>query len=182
MPERVQECWNDALFYRDELRADGYDVHYVELDADDERSYEQKLADAMRQAKAESISHFEIEDKPMERRLVEFAKEHGFGREELESPMFTCSRAKFAKFAAGKSRLLMGDFYKEQRRELGLLIDGDGQPAGGRWSFDAENRKKLPRNVSPPDIPVPRRANHVDDVIDGDASEQQTAPVVAGFT
>ena len=52
------------------------------------------------------------------------------------------------------------------RRELGLLIDGDGQPAGGRWSFDAENRKKLPRNVSPPDIPVPRRANHVDDVIE----------------
>ena len=151
--------------YRDELRAEGYDVHYSELDVEDERSYEEKLADAMGQVKAASISHFEIEDKAMELRLVEFAREQGFERDELESPMFTCSRAEFAKFADGKSRLLMGDFYKERRRKLRILIDGDGQPAGGRWSFDAENRKKLPRSLTPPDIPVLSPAGHVEDVI-----------------
>ena len=68
-------------------------------------------------------------------------------RMELQSPMFMCTRDAFSSFAKGKSRLLMGDFYKQQRRSLGVLIDDDGQPTGGRWSFDADNRKKLPRNV-----------------------------------
>ena len=151
--------------YHDELRAAGYSVHYIELDASDSRTYEQKLADAMQQAKADSISHFEVEDKPMERRLVEFAKEQGFEREEFESPMFTCTRAEFAEFAAGKPRLLMADFYKEQRRKLSILLDDDGQPTGGQWSFDAENRKKLPRDLTPPEIPAPDTGRHVEDVI-----------------
>ena len=46
----------------------------------------------------------------------------------------------------------MGDFYKQQRRSLDVLVDADSQPLGGQWSFDADNRKKLPRNVQPPEI------------------------------
>ena len=41
-------------------------------------------------------------------------------------------------------------FYREMRRATGLLMDGD-QPEGGRWNYDAENRKKLAKGVIPPD-------------------------------
>jgi deoxyribodipyrimidine photolyase-related protein len=58
----------------------------------------------------------------------------------------------------------MSEFYKQQRRRMNLLLD-DGQPAGGRWSFDADNRKKLPRNIILPEMPSPAHTQHVKDVI-----------------
>jgi deoxyribodipyrimidine photolyase-related protein len=152
--------------YADELRDAGYDVHYVHLDSADASPYEAKLRDALTAANAEQILHFEIEDKAMERRLIEFAANEGLRRSELASPMFLSSRAEFAEFAAGKSRLLMGDFYKQQRRRLGILVDDDGKPTGGHWSFDADNRKKLPRSITPPEVPAPTRTRHVEDLIE----------------
>jgi deoxyribodipyrimidine photolyase-related protein len=151
--------------YADELRAAGYTLTYLTLDTTDLRPYEAKLQEALTAAGADVIVHFEIEDKAMERRLADFAASKGIRRDELASPMFLCPRAEFAGFAASKSRLLMGDFYKQQRRRLGILVDADGEPAGGRWSFDADNRKKLPRSVTPPEVSPAARTRHVEDVI-----------------
>ena len=44
----------------------------------------------------------------------------------------------------------MEHFYRRIRRESGWLMDADGQPTGGRWNFDAENRKAMPAGVQPP--------------------------------
>jgi deoxyribodipyrimidine photolyase-related protein len=152
--------------YADELRAGGYDMHYELLDTTDTRPFEIKLSDAMQARGDSSLLHFEIEDKPMESRLIGAADKHGFERTELESPMFTCSRSEFAAYASGKSRLLMADFYKWQRRRLHILIDDQGQPKGGRWSFDADNRKRLPKGVEPPVIDWPTSNEHVGDIIE----------------
>ena len=152
--------------YADELRAAGYDVHYQALDTADTRPYEKKLAAAMEVSGDKRFAHFEIEDKALETRLVAFAEQCEFERESLPSPMFTCSRDAFAEYAAGKSRLLMGDFYKWQRRRLDVLIDEQGEPAGGQWSFDADNRKRLPKGVTPPAIEWPSPNEHVADVIE----------------
>ena len=152
--------------YADELRESGHELLYVELDMADRRSYEDKLADALQAHSTHQLVHFEIEDKPMEQRLIRFADEKGLERNELPSPMFTCSRERFTAFASGKSRLLMADFYKQQRRRLGILVDDNGEPTGGRWSFDADNRKKLPRGVEPPTVPVLERGARVDEAIE----------------
>ncbi|MDA0707235.1 MAG: cryptochrome/photolyase family protein [Proteobacteria bacterium] len=166
--------------YADELRAAGYEVIYRKLDTADSRPYEEKLLAAMDSAGVERFVHFEIEDKPMEKRLVALAEEHGFVREVLPSPMFTCSRDAFADYADGKSRLLMGDFYKWQRRRLHVLLDDQGEPLGGRWSFDADNRKRVPKNVEPPCIDWPEPDTHVLDVVDTVAREFADHPGDAG--
>ena len=44
-------------------------------------------------------------------------------------------------FTTGKSAR-METFYRNMRRRLNLLMDGD-EPEGGRWNYDQENRKKL---------------------------------------
>lgn len=41
----------------------------------------------------------------------------------------------------------MNDFYIWQRKRLNILVDEDNKPTGGKWSFDTENRKKLPKNI-----------------------------------
>ena len=51
-------------------------------------------------------------------------------------------------------KTLMGRFYEMQRRRMNLLVDADGAPVGGRWSFDADNRKKLPKAIVVPDRPI----------------------------
>jgi deoxyribodipyrimidine photolyase-related protein len=59
----------------------------------------------------------------------------------------------FPGLAAGK-RVVMEMFYRQMRRSFGVLLDVDGQPEGGQWNFDAENRKPLPRGIQPPAPPV----------------------------
>ena len=36
------------------------------------------------------------------------------------------------------------NFYKKQRKRFDILMDPEGKPVGGKWSFDSDNRKKLP--------------------------------------
>jgi len=57
-------------------------------------------------------------------------------------------RDEFAAWAAGRRRLRLEDYYRDVRRRLGLLLDGDGRPLGGRWSFDADNRQPPPRRAA----------------------------------
>ncbi len=52
--------------------------------------------------------------------------------------------------------IIMATFYKAMRRHFNVLLESDGAPVGGRWSYDAENRKPLPRSAQPP--PPPRFA------------------------
>jgi deoxyribodipyrimidine photolyase-related protein len=59
----------------------------------------------------------------------------------------------FRDWAKGRKSLRMEFFYRDLRRRTGLLMQPDGQPAGGRWNFDSENRKSLPAGHQPP----PRR-------------------------
>jgi deoxyribodipyrimidine photolyase-related protein len=47
----------------------------------------------------------------------------------------------------GHKRLLLEDFYRDVRRVHGLLLDAGGEPEGGRWNFDEENRQPPPRRV-----------------------------------
>jgi deoxyribodipyrimidine photolyase-related protein len=80
--------------------------------------------------------------------------------------MFTCSREDFSAYIAGKPRPSMAEFYKWQRRRLGILVDRDGSPVGNRWSYDHENRKRLPAATTPPGIRWPGADQHVTEVID----------------
>ncbi|MGA8047824.1 MAG: cryptochrome/photolyase family protein, partial [Dermatophilaceae bacterium] len=73
-------------------------------------------------------------------------------------------------------------FYSWQRRRLDILVD-DGEPVGGRWSFDAENRKKLPRGHTPPPVAFPDRDRHVAEAIESVARDFPDAPGdPTGFT
>ncbi|HAH33901.1 MAG TPA: cryptochrome/photolyase family protein, partial [Flavobacteriaceae bacterium] len=46
-------------------------------------------------------------------------------------------------------------FYKEQRKRRNILMDPEGKPTGGKWTFDTENRKKYPAKKVPPTISFP---------------------------
>jgi deoxyribodipyrimidine photolyase-related protein len=45
------------------------------------------------------------------------------------------------------------DFYIQQRKTRKLLLQADGSPEGGSWSYDADNRKRFPKAETVPAIP-----------------------------
>ena len=59
-------------------------------------------------------------------------------------------------FAAGKKTTrrtyLMETFYRAMRKKTGFLMRG-GKPVGGKWSYDAENRKPFRGDVEVPERP-----------------------------
>lgn len=150
--------------HAEELEKRGFALDYHRLDDDGEVCFEDKLLAAMKRCGARRLVHFEIEDKFMEQRIVALADDNDITREELDSPMFLCGRQEFADYAERDSRLLMANFYKQQRKRLGILVDDEGNPAGGKWSFDEDNRKKLPASVEVPDMGNTGSNEHVSDV------------------
>jgi len=46
----------------------------------------------------------------------------------------------------GRKKPFMAAFYQEQRRRMDILVEPDGSPTGGQWSYDAENRQRFPED------------------------------------
>jgi deoxyribodipyrimidine photolyase-related protein len=74
--------------------------------------------------------------------LERAAADAGVPMELREDRHFLCSAAEFAAHARGRKQLRMEFFYREQRVRHDVLMVG-GQPAGGAWNFDQENRKSF---------------------------------------
>ena len=65
----------------------------------------------------------------------------------VPNDQFLCDAVAFAAWAATrKSRLRMEDFYRWQRERLNVLLEPDGEPSGGKWNYDAENREPPPKD------------------------------------
>ena len=83
---------------------------------------------------------------------------HGIALELKEDRGFLCSRADFADWARGRKEYRMELFYRVMRRRHRILMEPDGEPTGGAWNFDADNRKPWPRGK-----PVPPRMTFAPD-------------------
>lgn len=69
-----------------------------------------------------------------------------------EDPHFYLAPQEFATWASGRKTLVLEHFYRAMRRRLDVLVDEDGQPEGGTWNFDRENRRPY-REAAPPPPP-----------------------------
>ena len=89
------------------------------------------------------------------RRIRAAAESAGVKLTLLDSPGFLNTPEDNADWAKGRKRWFMADFYKHQRRRFDILMDGD-DPVGGQWSFDEDNRKKVPKSALSklPEIPI----------------------------
>ena len=128
-------------------------VEYIEYAADDdplERSFKRLEDRRIRRVVIADPCDFILE-----KRLQRTADRFGLELHMVESPGFLNSREINERFRDDHTRWAMAEFYKFQRRRLEILIDGD-EPVGGKWSFDQDNRKKVPKGLlkSLPKIPA----------------------------
>lgn len=129
--------------FAERLRAAGAEVHHVRSSA--ERSSREQL-DAVLAGldgppEQRRVTCFDVVDDWLERDLADVVEEW------LESPGFLTTRAQLTEYRGTTSAKFarMQHFYAWQRKRLGVLLEEDGGPVGGKWSFDEDNRKKLPK-------------------------------------
>ena len=73
----------------------------------------------------------------------------GLTRVWYESPLFILPKQEAVE-RYQTSKKFMARFYQQLRQDKNILLDEDGKPMGGKWSFDADNRKKLPKSITLP--------------------------------
>ena len=151
--------------YADQLRKQGYTVHYERLDDNPKTlSITDKLDRCIAGHKQATLLHFDMQDKSMARRMARFAKSRKLTCEVLPSPMFMTPRDEFRSWREQQRAPRMVNFYRWQRRRLKLLMTPDDKPVGGKWSFDNDNRKALPADVDAPSLPSFNSNRHLKDV------------------
>ncbi len=134
------------------LRLDdrGVTVRYVRIDdPDNSHSIVAELHRALEGQPFEALAITECGEWRLAEKLAAFAGVARVPVDIREDRRFICSHDRFRRWASGKSQLRMEFFYREMRRETGILMDGK-QPEGGQWNYDAENRKKLTKGLRPP--------------------------------
>lgn len=93
--------------------------------------------------------------------FVERLRGQGLVVEVLPTPTFALPRNEFRHWAGGRKRFRLEDFYREQRRRFGVLMDGS-EPVGGRWNYDTDNRESPPKGATALDVPAPYRPREDD--------------------
>ena len=150
--------------YRDELKAKKFKVIYNDYNKDFKHSYEKKLERIIKEKKVKEVNFFEVEDIFFDKRLKLFFKSKHINFKEIKSPMFLTSRQEFKQYLNGTKKPFMANFYKINRSKLKILMNKDGNPKGGKWSFDEDNRKKLPNTVSIPKQPQFKNTSHTENL------------------
>ena len=120
-----------------EMRAAGWTVDYHELGRD--VTWESALKEHVRSHQPREILLAGPNNYDEDVAARKLAKK--FPLEILPTRQFLVPREDFIAWAKGRKSLLMETHYRRVRAEFGFLIEADGQPTGGRWNFDEENRK-----------------------------------------
>ena len=134
------------------LRERGWTVHYRALDEYGDASLATGLHAAIRELKPQAVIGVEPGDLRV-RSQVEAALPAGLPFEWRADTHFLCSTHKFALWAGRSKQLRMEFFYRQMRRDYGILMEGS-EPVGGQWNFDADNRSAFGKK-GPQDLPTP---------------------------
>ena len=153
--ERLFFLTSSARHFAQEIESSGFTVGYIKApNTIDGLKIARKHFGDLEISCAEPSSHTQ------QRQLQEF------GVQFEENDFFLTSRSLFNLWAEKQKTFVMENFYRAQRKRLDILIT-DGQPDGGEWNYDAENRLPPPKNYEWPEY-----LNHERDAIDLEVAKQ----------
>jgi len=139
-PKKLTLVFSAMRHYRDELRDAGVKVRYVEAPTFAEGFDEAVEGDTVRVQRP--AAHADA--------VREALNDAGASVEFVDSPKFLVSPDEFDDWEDGSHR--HEEFYRHVRRETGYLVE-DGEPVGGDWNYDDQNRDFPPEGYETPEPP-----------------------------
>jgi deoxyribodipyrimidine photolyase-related protein len=136
--ERLFFLLSSARHFALELQESGFEVHYIQSPTTlDGLAIARGLVGDLPIWCAQPSSH------------VQFAQLRDAGLNFVPNDFFLTSRPLFIQWAEKQKTYVMENFYRAQRVRLGILMQS-GEPVGGRWNYDADNRLPPPKNYTWP--------------------------------
>lgn len=136
--------------YQTALEKKGFQVEYHRSKGEG-AVMEQLLAKLASKSKTE-LHLADPVDYLLRRRIDRYARKYGLQVHYYPSPNFINTSDDLHQYFDRKKRYFLTEFYIEQRKKQDILLHKGG-PVGGKWTYDEQNRKKLPRNVTIPAVP-----------------------------
>ena len=148
--------------YYDFLSLKKIDVNYINFF--EEKSDIRKFIDGLDPNEINKIKCIDPEDNWLEKRLKKACEKKGIEIQLFENPLFINSKKELESFfRKDKKKLFQTSFYKSERNRLGILLDGNNNPVGGKWTYDDQNREKYPKGKTTPKINFPNETkNHTE--------------------
>ncbi|ATZ73750.1 cryptochrome/photolyase family protein [Idiomarina sp. X4] len=155
--------------FSDALESAGHRIFYLRLDdARNQQSLTKNLLWLLEETGAERIECQQPDEYRLDHQLKSWAGANNIDIKWIDSEHFLTGRNALENYFPDTESYLMETFYRKVRSEHDILMEGN-KPVGGRWNFDKENQKKLPKKQKVPEPLV--FANDVSD-IDNMLSEQ----------
>ncbi|WP_269625208.1 cryptochrome/photolyase family protein [Prochlorococcus marinus] len=145
--------------YEENLKRNGFNVIYIK------HKKESRTEEYLNYIAAKGFNYFityEMFDWSLEKRINDFSLKNNTKLEIRKNDMFLTCPEISDEILNQKKINGMQKFYKLQRLKLNILIEKDGSPTGGKWSFDKINRKKLPNSIKVPRIPIIKNNKFLD--------------------
>lgn len=140
-------------YYEDYLTENSFTVHYI--NAQNENCNINVLLDSLATRNILDIHFYDVCDNWLEKRINNSVKKWNFQTFEYPSQLFINTKDDLKTYFESRTKYFHNDFYIQQRKKLNILLDEFHKPLGGKWSFDAENRQKYPKNKKPPILHFP---------------------------
>ncbi|MEY3051795.1 MAG: hypothetical protein RLY31_1580 [Bacteroidota bacterium] len=147
--QKIIACFAAMRHLAASLQHEGHRVVYLPLDhPDNTGSLEDNLSLLIRRHGIEQFEYQLPDEWRLDEQLNRFCQSCGLPTRAVDTEHFLTSRDSLDKLF-GQRPYLMETFYRDIRRRHDILLE-NGRPVGGQWNYDAENRKKMPKDHQPP--------------------------------
>ncbi|QKS72897.1 cryptochrome/photolyase family protein [Paenalkalicoccus suaedae] len=129
--------------FKEELEDQGYKVDYRKAD-----SFEDGITKHCNQYKTKELLVHMPSDDRMRKAINKWAKDADVEVKKKEEGGFLIERDEWKDLLPDGEKWQLDKVYRELRKRFDILLTEDKKPIGGKWSYDADNRKKPKKGTS----------------------------------
>lgn len=135
------------------LEKENHNVVYFKLnDKKNTQNLTENLSLLIEEHNIKKFEYLAPDEYRLDQQLKDFSSTLNINFEVFSTEHFYTEREDLKTFFKGKKQFLMENFYRNMRKKHQILVV-DNQPEGGKWNYDASNRKKWKGDaLIPPEI------------------------------
>lgn len=127
-------------------------IKVIYIESNNDNSDIRKLIPFLKRQHLASFAYLDTTDYWLEKRITETARTCNLEITKHPGSHFLNSPEDITSYFSGKKSMFQTAFYKHQRKSRNILMMDKQNPAGGKWSYDGENRLKYPGNKTAPKV------------------------------
>ena len=147
-------------FYEQYLKEQGHKIVYIEAIQDANKC--ENLISGLKKQKISSIHLVNPVDNWVSKKIKSACQQNNIELEIYDNPNFLNTEKGVEDYFSKKKTYFQTDFYTWQRKQRNILIDKNGKPEGGKWTYDADNRSKFPKKEKVPTLSTAKNNEYLD--------------------